>query len=261
MKHRGGQPGVEDAARRRLDVDLPEHAGVGQHVGGHQRLDRVVTGGFQGALDHVEAGEHLRRRFEAQLEVASAYFELQLQRDGLGDLVGVEVLVGFVTAVGYRLDDLADLALGVVEHLLGRLAEGLEPRRLDHALEAGHADEVGGHLRLEVGRALGRHLEVGHQKRERLVDPGVVAADADRRDTDALLEDVVVAALDEVRVVAQVGHEADPRSLVEDRGHEHDVRQVGAPALVDRHLRYSHRVENPDASPRRPKPSCAPLNT
>jgi hypothetical protein len=231
-EHRGREPRVEDAPGRGLDVDRTEHAGVGQHVGGPERLDRVVAAGLERALDHVQPGQDLGRCVEAQAQVAAVDGQLEIQRDGLVDLVGVEVLVCRVGAVGDLVDDAANLALGVVEHLLRGLLEGLGAGGLHDALEARHADEVGRDLGLEVGLALRRHLEVGHQQRERLVDPRVLAADAHGRAADALLEDVVVTALDEVGVVAEVGHEAHSRALVEDGGHEHDVGQVRAAALI-----------------------------
>ena len=54
----------------------------------------------------------------------------------------------------------------------------------------------------------------------------------DRRDAQPLLEDVRVAAVDEVGVVREVGDEGDEPPLDEDRRDEDDVRQVGAAAGV-----------------------------
>jgi hypothetical protein len=75
-------------------------------------------------------------------------------------------------------------------------------------------------------------LEVRHQERNQLLNPRTVADDPQRRDADPLLEDVVMAALDEVGVMAEVRHEAHPARSEKDRCDQKDVWQVRAAALV-----------------------------
>ena len=99
-------------------------------------------------------------------------------------------------------------------------------------LEALHADAVGRHLGAQVGQALARHLAVQQDQVLHVLLQLAAAVEPHRRDAQALLVDMGVAAIDEVGMVGEVHRPGDDAAVDEDRLGEHDVGQVRAAALV-----------------------------
>ena len=99
-------------------------------------------------------------------------------------------------------------------------------------LEPFHAEAVGRHLCAQVGQALARHLAVEQDQVQHVLLQLAGAVEAHRRDAQALLEDVGMAAIDEVGMVREVNGPGDQATVDEDRLGEHDVGQVRAAAGV-----------------------------
>ena len=144
----------------------------------------------------------------------------------------VEHVLEAVGAVGHGGDAGAHLALGVVQQ---RLA-GREHRRgavlRAQRLEALHAEPVRRHLRAQIGQALARHLAVEQDQVQHVLLQLAGAVEPDRRDAQAFLVDVGVAAIGEIGVVRDIGRPGDERAVDEDRLGEHDVGQMRAAAGI-----------------------------
>ena len=87
-------------------------------------------------------------------------------------------------------------------------------------------------LRAQVGQALARHLAVQQDQVLHVALQLAGAVEAHRRDAQALLEDVGVAAIDEVGMVRQVDRPGDQAAIDEDRFGQHDVGQMRAAAFI-----------------------------
>ena len=152
-----------------------------------------------------------------------------------------------VGAVGDAGDASAHLALGIV---LQGVAGGQHDVAAVFGAERGHAlhaEAVGGHLRAQVGQSFARHLAVQQDQFLDVTLQFVAAIQPHRRDAQALLVDMRMAAIGEVGVVRQVDRPGDHAAVDEDRlGHD-DVGQVRAAALIgvvaDEHVARLHLLE------------------
>jgi len=87
-------------------------------------------------------------------------------------------------------------------------------------------------LRPQIGQAFARHLAVQQDEIEDILLQFAGTIEPDGRNPQALLVDVGMTTIGEVRMVREVDGPGDDTSFDEDRLGEHDVRQVGATALV-----------------------------
>ena len=146
---------------------------------------------------------------------------------------GIVVDVGeAIGAVGNRGDAGAHLALGVVQQRVARRQHGLAAVFRAQRLHALHAEPVGRHLRAQIGQALARHLAVQQDQLLHVRLQLAGAIEPDRRNAQALLVDVRVAAIGEVGVVREVHRPGDDVAVDEDRLGQDDIGQMRAAAFV-----------------------------
>ncbi len=229
---RRGVGAVEDAALARSDPERPRQPGIGRDRRIEHRLHDVVDGREQRGVGHVDAGAHLVRRVEGECHRIALHRHLDGQRQVALDLLVVEHVLEAPGAVGHGRDRGAHLALGVVHQRRAGPQHGIGAVFGAQRLEALHAHAVGCHLGAQVRQPLARHLAV---EQDQILDVGLKLAGAiepHRRNAQALLEDVGMAAVDEVCMVSEVHRPGHEPSVDEDRLGQHDVGQVGAAALV-----------------------------
>ncbi len=214
------------------DAERPRQAGVGRDGGIDHRLHDVVGGGEQRRVGHVDAGAHLLGGVEAERHGIALHGDLDRERQQARHLLVVEHVLEAPGAVGHGGDGRAHLALGIVHQRLARLQHRLGAVLRRQRLETFYADAVGGHLGAQVGQALARHLAVQQDQVLHVALQLAGAVEAHRRDAQALLEDVGVAAIDEVGMVREVHRPGDQAAVDEDRLGQHDVGQVRAAAFI-----------------------------
>jgi hypothetical protein len=91
---------------------------------------------------------------------------------------------------------------------------------------------VSGHLGAQIVQALARHLQIEQDEIEDVLHQLAFAIEPHRRNANAFLEDVGMAAIDEVGMVGGVRGPGDQLALVEDGLGQDDVGQVRAAACV-----------------------------
>ena len=229
---RGGRQAVQDAALGRGDLQRPRQAGVGRDARVEHRLHDVVGRGEQRGVGHVDAGAHLLGRVEGERHLLALHRHLDGHRQQARHLLVVEHVLEAPGAVGHGGDGRAHLALGVVHQRRARLQHRLGAVLGGQRLEALHADAVGRHLGAQVGQPLGGHLAVQQDQVLHVLLQLAAAIEPHRRDAQALLVDVGVAAIDEVGMVGEVHRPGDHAAVDEDRLGDDDVGQMRAAALV-----------------------------
>ena len=205
---------------------------LGGMPGIEHRLHDVVGRGEQRRVGHVDAGAHLFRRVEGKRQGIALDRDLDGERQQPRHLLVVEHVLEAPGAVGHGGDGCAHLALGVVHQRLARLQHRLGAVLRRQRLETFYADAVGRHLGAQVGQPLARHLAVQQDQVLHVALQLAGAIEPHRRDAQALLVDVGVAAIDEVGMVRQVDRPGDQAAVDEDRLGQHDVGQMRAAALV-----------------------------
>ena len=157
--------------------------------------------------------------------VKSAIRRSPVDRDGHRDRdrVGVDAVVVHpvgerVGAVGHGGDGVARQALGLVEQRGRARGEALGAVLLGQLQVAALAGEAGGHLRAHVAQHLARHAHVAVDQLEQRVHRLARRVEAQRRDPQALLEDLGrVAAVAAGGLAAHVELVPDARGPADER--------------------------------------------
>ena len=253
---RRGMRAVEDRA---LAAPRPRAAAPARHSAGSSgsthRLDGVIDGREQRGVDHVDAGAHLRR---ARRNASDIVIALHRHLDGERQ----------VARRSPRLSNPSSKRVGAV-------GDGGDRRRASCARHSPCSAVAG--RQHDVARRTCAHSDWKRWTPSRLAAIWARKSDSrsrgtwqfsrirsctsclqlaravepDRRDAQPLLEDVGVAAIDEVGVVRDVDRPGDELAVDEDRLGQHDVRQVRAAALVG--VVADEDVARPD----RPRPDGA----
>ena len=197
--------------------------------------------------DHVDAGAHLRRAVEVQPHLVACDRDRDGDRQHPVDLRIVEHVLEAIGAVRDRGDAGAHLALGIVEQRLAGREHDRGAILGAQRLEALHADAVCRHLRAQVRQALARHLAVQQDEIQHVLLQLARPVEPDRRDAQAFLIDVGMAAIGEVGMMREIDGPGDDAAVDEDRLGEHDVRQMRAAARIgvvaDEHVAGAHALD------------------
>ena len=234
--HRAGPAAVHDRPWRRLDADQPVEAVVDGQVGVDQALEGVRAGRERHRVGGVDRRSPLRVG-AGQVETGAVGVDLDAhpQPDRLvGVAVGVHGALGLVDAMR----ELGELGprppLGVLEQLLHRREDRLDPVAVDERGHAANARRVGGDLGPEVARGLVLGADLGQDQLEDVLQDRAALDELDRRDDHALLEDLFERAdrggrpAADVDVVREVRDVTDQLALVVDGRDQADVVQVDA---------------------------------
>ena len=120
----------------------------------------------------------------------------------------------------------AHLALGVIQQRFAGREYGFDAVLGAERLEALHAEAVRRHLGAQIRQALARHLAVQQDQVQDVLLQLASPVEPHRRDAQALLVDMRVAAIGEIRMVSEINGPGDDAAADEDRLGEHDVGQV-----------------------------------
>ena len=202
--------------------------------------DRVVGRAGRHAVGRVDRAAHLRigaGPVDDQLVALDGHGDVESHRR-IDDAVVLHVLGELVDAVRDGLDLGPHPALGVVHELVRGLLDELAAEAVEQLDHAPLGDPQRADLRVEVAPRVPRRAVVGHDQPPQVHVVDVALDDLDRRDPQALLEDLggvrgeaadgLAADLGEM---ADVGHEAEQLALVEDRAHDAVLGDVRAAAV------------------------------
>ena len=169
---------------------------------------------------------------EVEIDLVVLDLDADLEGQRAVELVALVDVLERIDAGGDGADAGARQAFGVIEQRIAGRQQQVLAVAVAEALEALDALAVGGHLRAQVVQALARHLQVEQHEIEDVLHQLAFAIEPHGRNANAFLEDVRMAAIDEVGVMGRVGGPGDQLAFVEDRLGEHDVGQVRAAAGV-----------------------------
>ena len=203
---------VEDAAlAARSTSSGRARPALGGMVGIDHRLHHVVVGGEQRRVGHVDAGAHLRRARRSASDISSPFTVISTASGSVAvDLLVVEHVLEALGAVGDRGDAGAHLALGVVHAAPRRPPARCRCRTWRTA--PGSAARRRRLAAICARRSDSRSRGTWQFSRIRSCTSfcsSPAAIEPHRRDAQALLVDVGVAAVDEVGMVREVHRPGD----------------------------------------------------